>query len=212
MKKMLALALVAGCAASANATVQCWNEIPDAGAFAINGPMAQDTVGTGSLGQICGMGDGRDDFVDSYCIYISDPANFSATTVGGAAFDTQLWLFTETGFGVTFNDDSQATTQSTLTSQFLLNQPGHYVLAISRYDADALGVTGGQIWSDTPFGTERTPDGPAAASAVFGWSTDFLALEEYTINLTGAEYCTVPAPSALALMGLGGLIAGRRKR
>ena len=212
MKKMLALALIAGCAASANATVQCWNEIPDAGAFAVNGPMAQDTVGTGSLDQICGMGDGPDDLVDAYCIYISDPANFSATTVGGAAFDTQLWLFTESGFGVTFNDDSQSTTQSTITGQFLPTQPGHYVLVISRYDQDALGVTGGQIWSDTPFGIERIPDGPAAASAVFGWGGISSALEEYTINLTGAEHCTVPTPSALALMGLGGLIAGRRRR
>jgi len=212
MTKIFALVLVAGCAASANATVQCWNEIPDAGAFTVNGPMAQDTVGTGSLSQICGMGDGPDDFVDSYCIYISDPGNFSATTVGGANFDTQLWLFSASGFGVSFNDDSQNTVQSTLTSQFLVIQPGHYVLAISRYDADALGVTGGQIWNDGPFGTERTPDGPASASAVHGWSTGFGALEQYTITLTGAEYCTVPAPSALALMGLGGLIVGRRRR
>jgi hypothetical protein len=41
-----------------------------------------------------------------YAIYIEDPATFSATTVGGATFDTQLWLFDANGKGVVANDDS----------------------------------------------------------------------------------------------------------
>ncbi|MFN4033412.1 MAG: hypothetical protein ACK4ME_07290 [Fimbriimonadales bacterium] len=44
--------------------------------------------------------------VDMYVIYISDPANFSATTVNNeTTFDTQLWLFDSNGKGVVFNDD-----------------------------------------------------------------------------------------------------------
>lgn len=39
---------------------------------------------------------------------------FSATTVGGAAFNTQLFLFDENGFLVAQNDDSNGTLQSTL--------------------------------------------------------------------------------------------------
>lgn len=37
-------------------------------------------------------GDMEADGVDMYVIYITDSNNFSATTVGGADWDTQLWL------------------------------------------------------------------------------------------------------------------------
>ena len=79
---------------------------------------------------------------------------FSATTVGGAAFDTQLFLFDENGLLVAQNDDSDSslTLQSTLsvsptsgstipvttTGTTSLN-PGTYFLAISSYDNDPVG-------------------------------------------------------------------------
>ncbi|GIV07654.1 MAG: hypothetical protein KatS3mg017_0856 [Fimbriimonadales bacterium] len=48
-----------------------------------------------------------------YVIYISDPENFSATTVNNETnFDTQLWLFDAEGKGVVFNDDEVGSTLS----------------------------------------------------------------------------------------------------
>ena len=64
----------------------------------------QPTAGTGSLLRIFGqMNDSTD--VDLYRIRISDPNNFSATTVGGDLDDTQLRLFSLSGNGVAFDDD-----------------------------------------------------------------------------------------------------------
>lgn len=205
MKKILALAAVAGLASVANA--QIWTEVPDA-----DGLMPQMTSGTGPLNQIDGFlgnrTDGTADLEDMYCIYIANPALFGATTVGGASFDTQLFLFNAAGFGVTFNDDSTGT-QSTL-SGVNVPGPGYYNIAISGYDRDAVSA-GGQIWSDTPFGTERVADGPGAAGAINGWTGTGATNVPYSIFLRGAEFC-VPAPGAAALLGLGGLLAARRRR
>lgn len=206
MSKIFGLAMV--CAAAGMAQAQVWNEIPDAPDAA---PFtAQETSGSGPLLQIIGgPGSGVvSDSVDAYCIYISDPAHFSATTVGGTGMDSQLWLFREDGTGIAFNDDSVGF-QSTLTNAFV-TAPGEYIIAVSPYDVDALDAAGGELWSDTPFGVERAPDGPGAGNAVFGWSSG-PELSNYTIFLTGATYC-VPAPGAAALLGLGGLMAGRRRR
>jgi MYXO-CTERM domain-containing protein len=203
MKRILALALMA-CAGTAQA--QVWVEVGDAP----EAPAFQMTVGVGALTAITGGGiAGAADFSDAYCISISDVASFSATTVGGTSQDTQLWLFTMGGMGVTFNDDSSGL-QSTITGAFV-SGPGDYILAVSTYDYDANSA-GGAIWLDTPFGTQRAPDGPGAASPVSGWSGGAAALTTYRIALTGASYCEVPAPGALALLGLGGLVAARRRR
>ena len=68
--------------------------------------------------------------------------SFSATTVGGAGFDTQLFLFDDDGAGVArgkvANDDSSGTFQSTLPTAptpltnggTLSYPPGVYYLAI----------------------------------------------------------------------------------
>jgi len=109
-----------------------------------------------------------------YAIYIANPANFSASTVNGATFDTQLWLFDADGKGVVFNDNAVGTTgsQSRIdnSSGCLTNRPpGVYYLAISRHDRDATGCEGGLIWLSTPFRAVRCPDGAERASRVAGW-------------------------------------------
>ncbi len=204
MKKILVLAMLATASA---AQAQTWIEIPDAPAAA---PFtAQMTVGVGPLTTIRGGGDFAGDSVDAYCIHIFDVGAFSATTVGGTTQDTQIWLFRPDGMGVSFNDDSTGL-QSTVTGAFVPG-PGLYILAVSPYDADALDGAGAALWLDTPFGTERAPDGPGAGGPVMAWSAG-PTLIPYSISLTGATYCEVPAPGALALMGLGGLVAARRRR
>lgn len=213
--KFTVLTAIAGLAVATAAQAQVWVEIPDAPAAAVPTPAPQLTVGLGALTSIVGgpnAAPGTADTVDTFCIYIPDPAAFSATTVGGATWDTQLFLFSyaPSGMGVTFNDDSTGL-QSTLTGAFLPG-PGMYAIAISRYDCDPLNAAGAEIWLDSPFGVERAPDGPGAPGPVAGWSagTD---IASYTIFLTGAFYCEqVPAPGSIALLGLGGLLAARRRR
>jgi hypothetical protein len=125
---------------------------------------------------------------DMYRIQICNAGSFGATTVGSTpAYDTQLFLFDTSGAGVTFDDDSTGT-QSTLTSQFIPGN-GEYFLAISSYDLDPLGRnTSGEIWLDTPFGTERRPDGPAAGEPVGSWGGAPNPGGAYTIFLNGACY------------------------
>jgi hypothetical protein len=109
---------------------------------AINGTIAPDS----------GEGSSNKD-ADLYHIFISDPAAFSATTVGGAGFDTQLWLFTEDGTGLFMNDDAGADggvgkgnndlLQSTLPVGILAGfEAGCYLLGISGFNFDASDGSG----------------------------------------------------------------------
>lgn len=157
---------------------QVWPEFGDAG----NTPnSAQVPIGVGALTTITGSAIGD---ADMYVIQINSPGAFSATTVGGAAFDTQLWLFETDGHGVTFNDDSVGTL-STISGTFVA-RPGKYLLAISPYDHDAL-AKGQEIWNDTPFGAERAPDGPRRREAVDGWG-GVGGGGAYSIALNGASF------------------------
>jgi uncharacterized Zn-binding protein involved in type VI secretion len=171
-----------------------WTEQGDAGDL----PETAQSTGNGALAQI--QGNLSADDVDMYAIYITDPANFSASTVGGATFDTQLWLFDSDGKGVVFNDDAVGTTvpQSRIdnSSGCLTDRPpGIYYLAISRYDRDATGCERGLIWLSTPFRAVRCPDGAERASRVAGWSGSTGAGGAYTIFLTGAEGATAGDPA-----------------
>ncbi len=184
-----------------------WDEVGDAGDL-IN--TAQITIGTGSLDAINGAFGTSD--VDLYCIRILDPGRFIATTTGGTSLDTQLFLFGADGRGVSHNDDNpNGGLQSRITGQFV-QAPGIYYLAVSQYNRDPR--SGGQlIWNNTPFNVERAPDGPGAGGVLDEWFNSTTLTGAYTIFLEGAGFCEVPAPGALALLGLGGLtLAGRRRR
>ncbi|OYT68446.1 MAG: hypothetical protein CFK48_11555, partial [Armatimonadetes bacterium CP1_7O] len=137
-------------------------------------------------------GDLADNDVDMYVIYISDPAAFSASTVGGASFDTQLWLFNCDGTGVAFNDDSTGI-QSTidgLSSLSCAPQPGVYLLAISRYNRDAVDSGNQLLWNNSPFTGVRCPDGPGASNPIAGWTGTTSAAGRYIITLQGAYFVT----------------------
>src|SRR5262249_35149532 len=101
-----------------------WNEQTDGGGDAGELPRTgnhQVPRGTGPLAGISGNLGPND--TDMYEIQICDVLGFQATTVGGTDGDTQLFLFTSDGRGVAFDDDSAATSQSTVTGQFAL-EPG----------------------------------------------------------------------------------------
>lgn len=205
MKKILAIVAVAGLASAAQA--QVWNELGDAGESLAT---ANVTSGVGLLTQITGTFDVND--TDMFQIYIANPATFLATTVGGTSDDTQLFLFDINGFGVAHNDDSpsDSTLQSRLTGLFV-PAPGLYYLAVTKYNRDPSSA-GGLIWANSPFGTERAPDGPGAAGALASWAgATSASTASYSIFLEGVEFA-IPAPGSIALLGLGGLLVGRRRR
>ncbi len=125
---------------------------------------------------------------DMYIICITDPNSFVASTVGGAGFDTQLFLFKCDGTGVVHNDDSSATVQSQIdNSTGCITEPGTYLLAITGYNQDPVDAGGQLIWNNTPFGEVRCPDGPGAGNPIAGWTGDGDS-GIYTIQLQGAYF------------------------
>jgi hypothetical protein len=194
MMKRAVWALLTIGALTLSASAQTWTEQGDAGDL----PETAQSTGSGTLSQIQGSLDVND--VDMYAIYITDPANFSASTVGGATFDTQLWLFDSDGKGVVFNDDAVGTTvaQSRIdnsTGCLTGRSPGVYYLAISRYNRDATGCGDGLIWRNDPFRAVRCPDGAEPTSRVAGWTGTTTGGVTYTIFLTGAEGATAGDPA-----------------
>jgi hypothetical protein len=162
---------------------------------------------------------------DLFKIFLNgDP--FSATTVGGADFPTQLSLFDSEGMGVYFNErTSSSVEQSTLPANnpFTPTQSGIYYLAISVLDLDPINEAGDDIFPDladfsvdVPLDTILTgvfePTAAGAMSPLSGF--DGAILDEggsYTIALTGVtgvprDEKDIPEPaSALGLLAIGAL-------
>ncbi|MFN7162700.1 MAG: DVUA0089 family protein, partial [Fimbriimonadales bacterium] len=136
-------------------------------------------------------GDLEADGVDMYVICITDPASFVASTVGTATWDTQLWLFRCDGTGVVHNDDAVGETvfQSRLdNSANCITEGGVYLLAISRYNRDAVDANGNLLWNNEPFRAVRCADGPGAANSIAGWTNNTAAAGRYIITLQGAYF------------------------
>lgn len=204
--RVLAVLAVAGLAGAANA--QVWVEVPDAP----EAPANQATVGVGPLTSIVGAtNDPNDTGVDTYCITVTDWTGFSASLAGGASFDTQLFLFDINGMGIASNDDSSGV-QSVLPAGNAIyagrSAPETVMIAVSGYNRDPSSA-GGLIFPNT-FSGVFGPTGPGGGSPVSSWGGN-VATGAYTLALTGATYC-IPTPGAFALLGLGGLVAGRRRR
>jgi hypothetical protein len=117
-------------------------------------------------------------FTDLYKIQI-DGGLFTASTLGGADFNSQLFLFDSVGKFITQNDDAGGTLQSKISTVLT---SGTYFLGISRFDYDPV------------------LDG---AGVLAGWRgiRPISELDRYKIAL-GVE--TIPTPALLpGLLGLG---------
>jgi hypothetical protein len=168
----------------------------------------QTTSGEGNLTRIVGtLTDGSD--VDLYKIIISEPNAFSATTIDGVVFDSQLFLFKEDGRGKVMNDDV-AGGQESLIGHAFVTQAGVYYLAVTRYDHDAMSG-GNEIWRDTPAASERIPDGPGAAGIVDAWAGGGTPGGDYQIFLTGAQFAqssTLTMVPHMFVIGPGAFVSG----
>jgi hypothetical protein len=92
---------------------------------------------------------------------------------------------------VVHNDDAVGTTvsQSRIdNSTNCITQGGVYLLAISRYNRDAVDSQGQRLWNDSPFRSLRCADGPGAANPIAGWTGTTAAGGRYVISLQGAYF------------------------
>lgn len=152
---------------------------------------SETPLGSGPLTRIQGtIAAGRS--ADVYLVRIDDPATFQVSSVGGAGFDSQLWMFRVDGRGIAFRDDDPSSTQSTLSGQF--PGAGTVLIAISEYDNDPLDQNGNALWNDSPFATERAPDGPGALNAFTQWSGTSVQARPYTLTLRGASFAVEANP------------------
>jgi hypothetical protein len=129
--------------------------------------------------------------IDMYRICIGGGGTFSASSVGGTAVDTQLFLFDSSGRGVYANDDEQdGVVQSLLPAGHPLAPQalGEYLLAVGAYNLDPLGA-------DEPIFGPGTgvvgPTGPDGGEPVSGWGGRPGRPGPYTVTLTGAQ-CAPP--------------------
>ncbi len=230
MSKIAGLSLVALAlaGAAANGQVVNWSEgAVDAGDLI----GTQQTPGPAgfAIATISGSISSSTD-VDCYSIFLPDPPAFVATTDNGLGTlgDTQLFLFRKfDARGIIMNDDSPigTTLRSRLTGVAgpdpddlgVVPAPDEYAICISGYNRDPVSPAGniwaagsvaphGFRWENAPVGAFA---GPGAPGPLTGW-TGTSGTGTYTIDLTGVV--TKPEPCTMALMGVGALLALRRRR
>jgi hypothetical protein len=136
---------------------------------------------------------------DMFKVCLTGGRTFSATTVGGTGFDTQLFLFGANGLGVYANDDVAGAGPSTLPAGHALtpNDPGVYYLAISHYPWDPVTESGANVFFNRAAVTGPTAAG--LASPIGGWVKTEPTEKPggpYTIFLTGTQSCIPPDQAA----------------
>lgn len=202
-----AAAMLAG-GSSALAGDNTWAETGDAGQTI---GTAQQTLGLGSLQVLTGVLDGRND-VDIFCIHITDEALFRAQVTSFAGQDSILWLFNPDGTLQVANDDFGGGALSTITSQGVFSN-GIYYLGVSRFANIPLNAANASLLTNTFWPGPDFQQIRGNANILDHWNNGTSPGNvggAYSITLRGAEFC--PTPGAAALLGLGGLVAGRRRR
>ena len=146
---------------------------------------------------------------DLYRIIIVDPDSFLAQVLSGPGqtdFDTQLFLFTNSGFPLlanndagTFTQDARLVSQANDETKFRLKERGVYLLGVSGAGNIPLGNTAAGIApmffpAFLPAGEISGPDGPGANSPLIGWSGDG-ETGRYLIRLEGVRNPPGPCPA-----------------
>lgn len=232
IKRLLtATALLALGTAGMSAQAQTWTKTGTPGNLPSN---AQITVGTGALEEITGtftftttgtertVGNGSNP--DLFAIQIDGTSPFSATTFAQVSdiYDTQLYLFDASGYGVYANDDAFAA-DGFIQSRAALIAPdvplasGLYYLGISTggivarsgttASTDIFDNTVDDTSGATPFTglrTARPGSGPLTRWFLSGSDVE---TGSYTIALTGASFAAspnaMPVPEASTWVSFG---------
>lgn len=200
MKTLSIIALVAAVGAAANA--QTFNEIGDAP----DTPPGQSvTDGTTRI-------EGTDTGNDADVFAFRWGGGVLTIDTFGTLYDTQLHLFFFDGTGIGENDDAAA---GGLQSEISLDlAAGDYLIGITQFNKDALDAGGLPIFGFNNTFSDLNGNfiqGPEGNGPLAGWDSTSGSGGAYGINFS-APVNAIPAPGALALLGLGGLAAVRRRR
>lgn len=197
-----------------------------------NPETAQTVTTNGSVlqikGQLTGTAlQGPGDFIDMYLVRITAPTILSISTAGGdfggnAQFDSQLFLFRagmgQTGQpfaqGIFASDDASASNNGAFLnntandgSQFTLTEEGFYYIAITAKGVQARNPNGASMWPELDVPGLRSFAGFDLFANWAGDPSSNVGL--YDIRVSGIS--GVPAPGAVALLGLAGLARRRRR-
>jgi hypothetical protein len=152
---------------------------------------------------------------DLFRINLTAGTAFTAT-VNKPTFDTQLFLFDDSGKGLTGNDNSSAINLNAIFT-YAPTITGTYYLAISGFDFDPKDSAGNFLFSNNSTGNFT----PVGNTVLFSWAentiSDFgLDSGSYQITLNLSAVSAVPEPSMLpGLFGVAGglgLAIFKRKR
>lgn len=208
IKKSLCLVPLIALANAAHG-VTIYTEVGDAGELPATAQTTTDT--TQAFDEIKGtLTPASGDSVDMYKIYINGGGDFSAETIGGVGFDSELFLFDSSGKGVYANDDTTGfLTPSLLPAGNALTPgvAGYYYLAISQCCHQPFS-SGGAIFEDVDGGSGHLLlSGPTGAGGALPVTSFGGAFDQapgggaYTIFLTGATLApSIPEPSIFMLM------------
>jgi MYXO-CTERM domain-containing protein len=168
------------------------------------------------------------DLIDLYRFEITNPLILKFSTAGGefggnSNFDSQIFVFqavqNQSGAwlarAIFANNDISDSNPGSFVgnaandgSGFVLQQPGTYFVAITLRGVNAFDPNGGALWQ----GLNEPGLIPFGELQDFGfWGGDAVAQGgSYDMRVAGIAG-TVPAPGAIALLGLAGLARRRRR-
>ncbi|MDX2146771.1 MAG: hypothetical protein SFZ23_04545 [Planctomycetota bacterium] len=197
-----------------------WVENGDAGS---NVRGAQRVLGVGQIQSIQGdlaSGVAFPDTEDMYLVRILEPDTFFFQIT--APYDTSLFLFNvsraDEAFGLLANrGDGKSFNPylgpfSTDGTEARVTEPGVYALAIVLADRVPVSRTGEIFRFDFPAETSGA-DGVGGINPHEGWTGSLRSPGgRYNVVIEGGGFVDVPAPGAITLAVLGGLVAARRRR
>lgn len=184
MNRILTIALL--CLAlglSATAYAQTYDEQGDTGDFPFSAQLVPG--GTAAInGTIVEAND-----TDMYRFDITDPAGFSASTVGGATFDTILFLFDADSTLVLFDDDAADNTFQSTIPAGSVTVAGTYYLALTAFANWGLDAAGSLIFF--------AGDGPLARWDSTGGETGAYTIALGNVATANEDVQGVPAAFSL---------------
>ena len=149
---------------------------------------------------------------DLYRIFITNPATFSASTVGGSSLDTSLFLFDLNGRAIIANDDASGFSfQSSLAAgnaTLSALGAGVYYLGISLSGNEPVNSANQYLFTQGLTTDVRTAAAGLNPTTLATFNGNFATSETGAYGITLTSATAVPEPSTWALAGVGALALG----